>query len=298
MTEPVATRRYTIDFFQLTHVSTPQVPTIEAGFNSILDEKVEPILVSNGYMRDLWTLELRSRPKSYAGQFRKFRTNDLPEIGVVGGSAAQLALSDQEGVVEKNFFVYYTEHQILGWHRNGHASSAKQLAAFLASLWGAKVTIDPVLQPDAVKRLLSGDIDLKKVELTIPRPTSRDLYPDDDYGKGILELLNRSGADSLHLTLGIDTRRKDTEGKLTSSWKRALAEFTSMGATTARAIVYDDGIEHPIDLIADRVASYQDIETNALFPPSGTMYKAIDTAREECKGAINDYFGAVEEAIT
>lgn len=99
MTEPLVTRRYTIDFFQLTHVSTPEVPTIEDGFNIILEEEVEPILVSNGYMRDLWTLALRSRPKSYAGQFRKFRTNDLPEIGAAGGSAAQLALSDQEGVV-------------------------------------------------------------------------------------------------------------------------------------------------------------------------------------------------------
>ena len=298
MTEPLVARRYTIDFFQLAHVATTEVPTIEDGFKIILDEEIEPILVSNGYTRDLWTLQVRSRPKSYAGQFRKFRTNDLPEIGTAGGSAAQLALSDKEGVVEKNFFVYYKEHQILGWHRNGHASSAKQLATFLSSLWGTKVTIDPVLQPDAVKRLLRGDIDLKKVELTIPRPTSRDLYPDDDYGKGILELLNRSGADSLQLTLGIDTRRKDTEGKLTSQWKRALSEFTSMGATTARAIVYDDGVEHPIDLIADRVVSYQDIETNALFPPSGTMYAAIDKAREECKGAINEYFGAVEAALT
>ena len=70
MTEPLVTRRYTIDFFQLTHVSTPEVPTIEDGFNIILEEEVEPILVSNGYMRDLWTLALRSRPKSYAGQFR------------------------------------------------------------------------------------------------------------------------------------------------------------------------------------------------------------------------------------
>lgn len=298
MSQPLETRFYTIDFFQLSIVATGDVPTPEDGFRAIHEDEYQPILNSSGYTRDLWRLESRKRPMSYAGQFRKFRTTDLPEIGTAGGNAKELALDDDEGVVERNFFVYYKEHQLLGWCRNGHANTASQFASFLGQLWGTKVSIGPVLEPDAVRRLMSGNVDLKKVTLSIPRPTSRDLYPEEDFSNGTLALLNKSGADSLHLILSIDTRRSDTDGKLSAHWKRALAEFTSLGATTARAIVYEDGVEHPIDLIADRVSSRQGIETNARFPPSGTMYAAIDAARDECKGAIHDYFGSLEGALT
>ncbi|WP_248915843.1 DUF6731 family protein [Pseudomonas moorei] len=298
MSDALSTRTYAIDFFQISHISTTEVPTLNDGFNSIIDGEVESISDTGGYTRDIWNLTARKRPGSFVGQLRKFRTTDLPETGRAGGTSKQLLLADDEGVVERNFFVYYKQHQLLGWHRNGHGNSPRQLAAFLSSLWGTRVSIDPVLQPEAIKRLMNGNIDLKKITLTVPRPTNPDLYPDDDYGKEIIELMNKSGADSVHIVLGIDTRRGDTDGKLSGKLKRAMSELTAMGATTARAVVYDDGLEHPIDLIADRVVSYQDIETNARFPPSATMYEAIDKAREECKGAINDYFGEMENAIT
>jgi hypothetical protein len=298
MSEPLELRRYWIDFFQIDHVATPQFPSVVDGFNSILDRSLAPIFNLGGYTRDIHRPIQRTSPlpRSYAGQFRKFRTSDLPEIGAAGEDAQALELAENQGLVERNFFVFYPEHNVLGWCRNGHGNTAMQFGSFLGNLWGTRVTLNPILQPDAVHRFMRGEVQLKRLEITIPRPTNPDMYPDDDYSRATMELMNSAGADSLHLVMGIDTRRKDTEGTLKAHWKHTLARLSGM-ASTAKAVVYDDGIEHPIDLIADRISSPQDIETNARFPPAATLYAAIDTAREECRGAIHDYFGSLGTAL-
>lgn len=299
MSQSLQSKRYTIDFFQVSHTATPHVPTVMAGFEQLLGA-LGVVHSIAGYTREVWQPINRCGPdpRSVAGQFRKFRTSDLPEIGAAGQDSAELELAENQGLIERNFFVYYEDRQLLGWCRNGHGNTVSQFANFLSACWGTKVQAGPILQPDAAKRLMRNGIELKAIEVTLPRPTNPEFYPEEDFSKEMVEMLRRSGADTIHLTLGINTRRSDTGGSLASRWKHALAEVTGMGASTARAVVYDDGIEHPIDLIADRVVSYQDIETNARFPPSGTMYEAIDAAREECKGSIYDYFSSMDEAVT
>lgn len=294
MSQPLQTRRYTIDFYQLSVTSTPQIPTVDDGFKRIL---ASPGAIHDivGYTRELWKPCVR--PGSIGGQFRKFRTSDLPEIGSAGNDATELALAENQGLIERNFFVYYEEHQLVGWCRNGHGNTISQFASFLSACWGTKVQASPILQPDAAKRLMRGGVELKTIEVTLARPTNPDFYPEEDFSQGMIDMLRDSGADTIKLTMGINTRRADTAGSLSSRWKNALNEVTGMGASTARAVVYDDGVEHPIDLIADRVISTQELETNARFPPSGTMYGAIDTARDECKDSIDDYFSSMQEAI-
>lgn len=291
-------RTYKIDFFQLSHISTPETPTLQDGFNAVHGGSLALIHDMGGYTRDLWAFGPRSSPLSMAGQFRKFRTADLPEIGAAGGHAEELDLEPGQGLVERNFFVYYPEHQLLGWHVNSHGSSPGQFARFLGELWGTKVSIEPVLQPDAIRRLMANGIDATKITLTVARPKNPNLYPNDEFGKSIIGLMNAADADSMHLDLRVDARRSDTTGKLASKVKLALKEiFSTMEVTTARAIVEEDGFLHPIDLVADRVSSRQSAETNASYPPSETMYRTIDAARLECDGAIHDYFGQVGTSL-
>lgn len=298
MTGPIQTRRYNIDFYQLNHTSTPQVPAILDGFNNILNG-APAVHNVKGYIRELCMLSSRNSPfgMSIGGQFRKFRTSDLPEIGAAGGDAVELELAENQGLIERNFFVFYPDRNLIGWCRNAHANTANHFADFLSTCFGTRVTAGLIIEPDAVRRLMRDDIQLKKIEVTIPRPTNPDFYPDSEFSRTIVGLLRDNGADSIHVTLGVNSRRSDTQGRLGSTLKNALSEVLGMGASTAKAIVYDDGIEQPLDLIADRVKSLQDIDTNARFPPSETMYAAIDAAYQECQGQIDDYFGSLEGAI-
>lgn len=300
MADGVQDKKYTIDFFQLSLQPTSSIPSVEKGFELIAGAKKSSPLSIGGYTREIWKPLARKHRDGpcFAGQFRKFRTDDLPEIGSTGEDASEIELEDDEGLVERNFFVFYPKHQVLGWCRNSHGNTPNQFARFLSSLWSTKVEAGPLLQPDAAKRLMRRGVELKKIKLVIPRPANPDMYDSNEFNRELMALMSDAHADSIHLEMGIDARRADTAGTLTSRLKTALKQAASLGASSARAVVYDDGIEHPIDLIADRIFSVQEIETNAKYPPAGTMYTAIDSALHECKGQLNEYFGSDEESLT
>ncbi|ELR0534424.1 hypothetical protein R3I79_004604 [Escherichia coli] len=290
-------RTYKIEFFQLNFVPNQNVSSIRDLFEALADGEYETSLNIGGFTREVWGLVFDRFAKSVCGQFRKFRDTDIPEIGSIGEDAEEIELDDGQGLIEKNFFIYYEQNALLAWHKNSHSSSINQFVNFLSSVTGVKVTAGPILQSDAIARLMSGDVELKKIEFTLPRPTNPQLYPQDDFGSTILSMMNSADADSLKISMGIDLRRTDTEGKLANRLKSTLKNLVSNGASTARAHVLEDGIEYPIDLIADRVYSRQSVETNTHFPPSFTMYGIIDTAKAECQEELDAYFGAMEDAL-
>lgn len=95
---------------------------------------------------------------------------------------------------------------------------------------------------------------------------------------------------------GTDAVLTAPDNRLTGAIKQTLRNLHALGATTAKATVIEDGLQHTIDLIADRVSSRQRTETDGR-PPAETMYGLIDNAREECSEAIDGYFGAVDNAL-
>lgn len=293
-------KKYTIDFFQISLQPTANTPSVEKGLELVTRSKTSSALSIGGYTREIWKPQARknSDGTSYAGQFRKFRTDDLPEIGSAGEDASEIELDEDEGLVERNFFVFYPKNQILGWCRNSHGNTPNQFARFLSSLWLTKVEAGPLLQPDAAKRLMHRGVELKRIKLVIPRPANPDMYDSNEFNRQLMAMMSGANADSIHLEMGIDARRIDSAGTLAKRLKTALKQAASLGASSARAVVYDDGFEHPIDLIADRIFSVQEIETNAKYPPAGTMYNAIDSALHECKGQLNEYFGSDENSVT
>ncbi|EMK5854217.1 hypothetical protein V9I00_002098 [Salmonella enterica] len=293
----MASRNYKIEFFQLSIVPNQDISSVRELFEAIDAEGYESALNIGGFTREMWGLLFDRFPSSVCGQFRKFRDTDIPEIGSVGEDAEELELEEGEGLIERNFFVYYEDNDLLAWHKNGHSSSVNQFANFLGNTSGLRVTAAPVLQSDAIARLMNGEIELKKIEITLPRPTNPTLYPDDDFSSDLFDIMDNSSADSLKITMGVDLRRADTQGKLTSRLKNTLRNIVKNGASTARAHVIDDGIEYPIDLIADRVFSWQSVETNANFPPSRTMYSIIDTAKAECQEELDGYFGSMADSL-
>lgn len=290
-------RSYKIEFFQLSIIPNQDISSVRDLFEALDADEYDTSLEIGGFTREIWRLVFDRFDNSVCGQFRKFRDTDIPEIGSVGEDAEQIELEDDEGLIERNFFVYYEQNDLLAWHKNSHSSGVNQFANFLSTTAGVKVTAAPVIQSDAIARLMSGDVDLKKIEFTLPRPTNPRLYPEDDFGSSILGMMNNADADSLKISMGVDMRRADTEGKLTSRLKRTLRNLVRNGASTARAHVIDDGVEYPIDLIADRVFSWQSVETNAHFPPNYTMYGIIDTAKAERQEELDGYFGAMEDAL-
>lgn len=290
-------RSYKIEFFQLDVLPNAEIASVRDLFVAVDDGDLDADLKLGGYTRELWKLIFDRYPNAVCGQFRKFRDTDIPEIGVVGGDAEQIDLEDGEGLIEKNFFIFYEEKNILAWHKNNHSSGVNQFVNFLSEISGTKASALPILQPDAISRLMNDEIELKKIEFTLPKPTNPELYNSDDFSTNILNLLNDSSADTIKVSMAVDLRR-DAEQRLSSRLKTALKNIAGYGASSAKAIVFDEnGYEYPIDLIADRVYSYQSVETDRYFPPNLTMYGIIDEAKSDCQEALDGYFGALENSL-
>lgn len=288
---PLDRRQYRIDFFQLSIVANGEIASADDVFRAILDGNLAAVAESGGFTREVYELAHRGRPNSYTGQFRKFRTYDLPEIGAAGDSAHELELLEGQGLIERNFFVFYAEHSLIGWHVNGHGSTQNQLAKFLGAITGQQMRVDPVPVAGALERLMAGDVITKKITATIARPTNAAMMPDDDYSSEFIRLLSGFDGDSLHISIGIDARRGDSAGRLTNRAKDALRALAASGATTARADVIEDGIEHPIDLLLDRVKSFQYAESDSKYPSRTTMFTLIDLAHRESLADFQCHFG-------
>lgn len=283
-----------VDFYQLSITPTADISNVRAGFRALLSGAAKRVVSDKkGYTRELYGLN--ERGTAFAGVLRKFRTEDLPAIGSVGKEPKDIALDEDQGIIEQNHFVLYKAHDIVGWQVNLHGNHAARFEKFLSEVWDTDVRLEPIIQPDAVQRLMAGDTELCRIEVTIANPKNPALYKNDDFSRSVLGALGKAGADSLHLQMGVDLRRSP-DGRMSDEIKRTLTLLKSLGATTAKAKVFEDGIQHTIDLIADRVSSRQETDSEGRLPAE-SMYGLIDAAKKECDGAIRDYFGSIQDAL-
>lgn len=233
------------------------------------------------------------------GALAKFRLDDLPHAGRVGGAERELDLADDEGLLEKNHFLFDERRKVLAFQRNGNASRVGQLGKYLTELFGETIEFDPVVQKDALARLMKGDLEARVMELSFARPTNADVFPENDFNEDILKVLGKSGAARAQIRLSSDKRAvDDTWHHLNSVVKDFARDITRSGlATTARVTVDDDGIEYPIDLIADRVVSIQNVKFNGRYPVEKDMYRALNDGLDEQRDVLDEIFGPPDRRL-
>ena len=291
-------KSYIFDFYSLSSNKLDLFSmSAEEAFKGIISGELQPSYTNYGSIREIFGLKFRPDTNSYAGQVRKIRQANLPEVGALGRDAKKLELEMGEGVIEKNFFVYYKENSLLVMHRNDDGNSGNHLAQLLTASAGVAFYASPVIRPDQAEMLLNSKLNIKKFSVKIPKPTNPEIYPQDSISAKTLELLNNSGADFLDVTFTVDQKIETSAGRLSSALQSAIGSMLSMGATKAKLDTDENGKILPIDLIANRIYSSQRISTNSYFPPDESMYKLSDQAKEDQRESLNDYFGAVNRIM-
>lgn len=290
----MAEKDYQIDFFQVVVTATPVIPDPSAGFASLRHHRAGMISEAAGYVREVWRVRRDRDVHAYRGQLRKFRMSDFPEIGAVGSAGVELELDPAQGIIEKNFFQFESRNNLLVWHGNGHASTAGQFAKVLSDLWGTKVSLIPIPKAGAARRLLSGNVDIKKLTLSIPVPTDPNFYPAQDFSKGVIDMLRGAGGDRIKIEISADARRagRGRMAVLGRGIKRAVAELAQdADATVAKVEAFENGALYPIDLVADRIRSVQVVEHEGRYPGDERMFAVLRAARAEVNDELEEYFG-------
>lgn len=281
--------KYRIEFYEAEIVATGSLTDMTSALLSLTAANAQTVFQDSGITRELFGLEQRSG--KIVGSLRKFRTHDLPEIGAIGVAAHEIDLEDNQGLIEKNFWTFYEGYSIVLWHANGNANSAKQFERTLTSLLGTRVHLTPIVRHDALRRLMDGSLVLKSLEVSLPRPRNTSFYPQDTWNQSIMNAMAAADGDRIKVTVTSDSRISKA-AHLNERMKNALAELVrDRAASTVKAVVQEDGMIHPIDLLADRLISTQEIEHDGRYPNREGMYGAFDAALEEERQSIVEVFG-------
>lgn len=284
--------KYRIEYFELVVDASPDFTNAYDALLVLIGKAKAGVSLTaevGAFVRELW--RLHNSGSAVRGAFRKFRMSDLPEIASIGGSSQELTLAEDQGLVEKNFFTLYRMQSLLLWHSNGHGSTPGQFAAALGRLLGSKVEAIPIIQRDAIKRLMRNEVEMRSIELSIPRPKSPDFYAEEELSSQLMATLAATKGDRIRVYVSTDARTNSSP-HLSSKIKKAIRELVmDHDATVARTNVIEDGVEHPIDLIADRLLFYTEIEHDGRYPAEAEMFAAFDAARDHEREVLDAVLG-------
>jgi|GEM_PF-2298676 len=231
----------------------------------------------------------------YQGVFAKIRTDDAPHIRAGDGGERDIEMGRDEGLIEKNHFLFYRRYNLLVFQANGHGSRVGRVQDYFSALLGGQAFFDPVLQEESMQRLLADTDHSVKTELTFSKPTNTDWYPDHDFSKELMAMMNSGGAESVTMTFSA-RRPYEKRGFLNEAIRPAIRELINYGDVRKAKVYFesDHGDWHDIDLIADRITAYIVVKMDGRYPNSRAMYGALREAYSEHDEQFAAIFGARE----
>ena len=248
------------------------------------------------------TFELRKIEEAdygYRGIIGKYRKAVLPHAAVPGGAERELDLDEDEHLIEKAYFKYFSDFSLLILQRNKFALNSALLSQYL-SINGYTTALNPIIEAADLQRLMRNEVNLRSLKIIIAKPTNPDLFIDiqHDFNNAIIASLGSSNAASINVSLRGDGRSHDPENRFLSlNLKPALIELKNrFNLKKADILLEENGITHPLDLVADRLFYFTDIEMIGRYPLQDDMWAALREARDEKEQEIQNYFGVLGHA--
>lgn len=285
----MARKNIRIDFYQLVLNQENDIKSIKDGFEAIISKTIGNSSKGNDFLREIHKLEKQN--DNYYGCIRKFRNDDLPRVGALGGEEIDLELEDGQGLIEQNGFIFYPQYSVLAYHYNQHANHITRFTDVLSKLFNAKIEAIPLIASDTFKRLMKTGTTLVALEAKIPAPKSSELLPDcDNFTQDALRLIGKSDADFLTINLSIDRRHNGGMKRLTNRLKNSIKDINQLDPQKLTAMIDEGGIVSPIDLIADRIKKTRQIETHGRYIDRAILYETIQNAFNDVSEEIENYF--------
>ena len=291
------TKEYTIEFF-VGQVGADGSAGEVGDLLQRLQQGGIPVYQSGSLSYDI--RDLMVTPKGAFGVFAKYRTSDIPHIGVPGGGEREVEINDDEGLIEKNHFLYYRKRQLLIWQLNRHGSTERRFAEYLCDCNAETVAFHPVYQPDAVRRLMRNEVVPRALTVSMARPTNPELFRDNELTRGLVSILSQAEGTRLQIRITSDLRSTDAaDRRLSDRVKAAMRELAAERTvvSVAKMDVEEDGITHPLDLLHDRITSRQSVEMAGRYPLQTAMFEALKTAHDEEGPALDEYFGSEDSLV-
>lgn len=242
-----------------------------------------------GYDYRLREASIAGGGRSFKGVLAKFRTDYLPHIGAPQGEEREIELADDEGIIEKNYFLYYARRQILVYQTNAHGSRPSTLGKYLTNFANETVTFSPLIQPEALRRLVARNGRPRSIEVSYARPSDEIVAQNTPrFNKNLVELLSGTGGQRAHIKI-TPPRNGYLDINVGQVFRRLLDD---LDVRLAKVSVEEDGVEHTVDLIADRLVGHRSVRMTGPYPVPEDMFNALracyDDNRATIDGLVND----------
>lgn len=262
--------------------------------NEIANNNNVQAVNQNGTGYEPRSLQVINNGNVVKGYFAKFRNDNLPHVGELGGNERELELAADEGLMEKNYFHYSRQHELLIWQANGHGSTAQRFANYLSEVTNEVVSFLPVLQHNAMQRMMNGHAQVRNLDMRVAMSPVAGLVPETDFSRGVMASLAHARGKSMHIEVRGDGRSHEPESRyLSNQVKNGIQDLMRVAdVQSARIDVEEDGTPLPaIDLITDRLKSKQNVEMLGRYPDEAGIYTALDRARVEQMETIQAILG-------
>ncbi|MDM1272636.1 DUF6731 family protein [Acinetobacter indicus] len=292
----MAKKQISFDFYQLV-ISSINNTSLTEFFECVKNGLTDSFVEVKGYTRELYRLD-KNKKGFWVGQFRKYRVDQLPAFARFGEDETEIKLDEDQGIIERNCFIFYPDRNVLVWQHDAHANYPERFADFLSTISGGKVEAVPILTKSALLRLMNNKTEALKFHISVARPTAPSMYNENKFTANLFSLMNNSGADLFNLTGGIDLRSKDAGFLNSGILKHGLETLVTSGAArTAKVLVLEEGKRELLDLITDRIKASRQVESDKKSIPFITMIDMLESAYDEKREVLDEILGTTHAAL-
>lgn len=210
--------------------------------------------------------------------------DDAPHIREADGGERPIELADQEGILEKNYFLYFVDRQLLVWQVNGKASHISRFERYLTECCGKTIVFNDILQEGSFERLKRGTVKHLRFRVA-KRRNSQEIDP-HNWESDVFDLM--SGVDGTVIEVKVSTRRRGRG--LSAGVSNIIHRMMNRDDVSTLQVKLDEQTE-PIDLFADRISDRIEVNMIGHYP----MPKDIFAKLAEAKNRQNIALEAILE---
>lgn len=253
-------KNLTVDFFKI-GISQPSTlnfhQILEKTAKTSPDQRPQIVRVHHIYV---FTIQYGWQD-TWEGEIVRLRMDNIPVKGNLSGGIENFQLAKDEGIGEQSAFIYHRTTGILALQTNKHGVSPGDFARYFELMAGSNIsiTLDPVLQIDAMQRLANIK-EVNKFEVRIASLSNMSIFDNGEYGvEEIVKLTKAFEAPSVVLELKASRNKhhqslaKNTVVKAAQALLRS-SHLKQNKVSTIRVSGASDEDEHIfIDLLRDKM---------------------------------------------
>lgn len=233
----------------------------------------------------------RTAPGCYKGELKRYGNDNLPHAGTIEGPERELELQDEEKTIERNFFLFFQRRRLLVWQDNRRVSSVATLGKVMSLALGTTISFNPVMTPEATRALMLQNHRPRAIEFSVTAPRNPDMFDPKDDSARVLTML--SGLGGMSGSFRISANAQGFRGRVLDA-ARVLALGNSLVESgQARKVKLEmDGLDHPIDLFADRLKGKITVNMYGRYPVHDSIFAELQALTDEFAPQLVEIFGA------